>query len=89
MNVMRPITVTLLHVLAWLIFGVGLLSPLTPSEGMVSAANLLIFAASPVVLAAAALILSGGWLAKLWATTEIGAIVAATSWLVWLQYRTS
>ncbi len=86
---MRSTAVVVLHILGWLVFGVGLLSPLTPSEGMPTQTDLLLFAVCPVIAFAACFILSQGWAAKLWATTGIGVIVIATSWLLSLQYRTS
>ena len=86
---MRAIGVVLLQLLAGVVFGLGLLSPLTPSEGTPRPADLLIFVGGPVLLITTAFIFSRRWQARLLATAEIGAILAATSWLLCLQYRTS
>jgi hypothetical protein len=85
----KTITVVFQHLLAWVIFGFGLISPLTPSDGIPRRADLLIFVGGPVALLVGAIMMSRRWPARLLATAEIGAILVAASRLLWLQYRTS
>ena len=85
MNLTRSILVVVLHVLAWLVFGIGLLSPLTPSEGTPRALDLGVFVAGPVVLLTGALAVSRRFPSKGLAILGIGAIVAAAGWLLRLQ----
>jgi len=85
----KTIPAVFLHLLAWVTFGVGLISPLTPSEGVPRRADLMIFVGAPVALLVGAIMISRSWPAKLLATAEIGAILVAAGRLLWLQCRTS
>jgi hypothetical protein len=86
---MRAIGVTLLNVLAVLVFSLGLLSPLTPSYGVPRPVDVILFVGVPIMLVAAAFAFSRWWQAKLLAIAELGTILATASWLFWLQCRTS
>ena len=47
---MRSFLIFLGFILAWSVLGIGLISPLTPSEGMPSLANVLIFVGLPLLI---------------------------------------
>ncbi len=65
----RTIPSVFLSVVAWSVFGVGLLSPLTPSEGTPSVANWLVHLALPLGVL--------GWIA--WgAVTAVGRLLVLT-----------
>ena len=73
-----------LWVLAWLIWGFGLIGPLTPSEGVPSVSNILIFMIFPQLISAV-----GCYLArdskKLWFAAQIIIIVLFSGYLLILQ----
>jgi hypothetical protein len=85
----RAIVVVALNALGCAIFIVGLLSPLTPSEGMPRLLDIAVFVAAPLLLLATAFGLSRRWPSKLLGAAEMTAILTTTTWLLWLQYRTS
>jgi hypothetical protein len=76
----------MLHLLAWGVFGVGLLGPLTPSEGAPRPLEIGVFAAGPVALLGGAFAAAKHWAATVLAVLGIGTIVAATAWLLRLQH---
>ena len=47
---MRSLLIFLGFILAWSVLGIGLISPLTPSEGMPSPANVIIFIGVPLLI---------------------------------------
>lgn len=65
---MRGFAAVVLNVVALLLFGVGLLAPLTPSYGLPDAANVAIFAGGPAVLLL---------VANRFATSRLGRLVTA------------
>jgi hypothetical protein len=72
---------------AWVIFAIGLVSPLTPSEGRPTTLSLAIFVGIPVALCAAA----GGnsherWV-KISAVVQIISVIIVSSYLVALTWR--
>jgi hypothetical protein len=86
---MRALFPTILDILAVLVYGVGLISPLTPSEGVPSFGDVLIFVILPIVLLGSSLTLTRGWLARILVTIQMVAVIGFTSWLLWLQGNTS
>jgi hypothetical protein len=86
---MRALFPTILDILAVLVYGVGLISPLTPSEGVPSFGDVLIFVILPIVLLGSSLALTRGWLARILVTIQMVAVIGFTSWLLWLQGNTS
>ena len=69
---------------AWLIWGVGLIAPLTPSEGVPTVGNLLIFMIFPQLISAIGCYLARGY-KKLWFAAQIIIIVLFSGYLLILQ----
>jgi hypothetical protein len=86
---MRALWATILNILALLVYGLGLISPLTPSEGMPNLGVILIFAILPIVLLGNSLALARSWLARMLVSIEVLAVIGFTSWLLWLQWSTN
>jgi hypothetical protein len=78
-----------LNVAGVLLYGLGLVSPLTPSEGMPNVPELFVFAACPIAFLFVSLFLSRTRAARAVTVVEITGIVGLTTWLLWLQARTS
>ncbi|MCC4264203.1 hypothetical protein LL240_07015 [Oceanimonas baumannii] len=82
MSKKRTVTV---NILAFLIFGLGLLSPLTPSTGMPGIGSLIIYVGLPLIL------LLNAWrgyshqMAKYVVVLQGLCILAVTGWLLLLQ----
>jgi hypothetical protein len=82
---MKNILIILGCIFSWFIYGVGLISPLTPSEGMPSVLELAAFFGLPI------LILIYCWIqsATLWAKTMMiiqgTVIIGFTGWLISIQ----
>jgi len=77
------------NVLAVVLYSVGLISPLTPSEGSAGPTEILIFGLAPVLLLAACIAASKSMLLKVIFFVQLMCIVGVTSWLLWLQHGTS
>ena len=78
-----------LNVAGVLLYGLGLVSPLTPSEGMPNVLELFVFMACPVAFLSVSLFLSRTRVARAITVVEITGIVGFTAWLLWLQAPTS
>ena len=74
--------------LALFIYAAGLISPLTPSEGMPRPWELLVFAAGPIALLVASARASRTAVASVVIGVQILGVVVFTGYLLWLQYRT-
>ena len=72
---------TVLMAFAWLILGVGLLSPLTPSEGLPGLPEIGVFVGLPISLLALAAVLTKGRLLRVFALLQAGAVIAIATWL--------
>jgi hypothetical protein len=68
-----------------LLYGVGLIAPLTPSEGMPRLWEILVFGVVPVALLVACLRASRGGGAGIFILMQIVVVVAFTGWLLWIQ----
>ena len=82
---MKQVLMFLASVLSWAIYGFGLIAPLTPSEGIPTLLDLMVFVGIPLA------ILGWCWLkcSALWARILVAiqglAIIGFTSWLLLLQ----
>jgi hypothetical protein len=72
--------------LALLLYAVGLISPLTPSEGMPRPWELLVFAGGPIALLLACARTSRTVVARIVIGVQILGVVSFTGYLLWLQY---
>ena len=77
------------NVLALALYMVGLIGPLTPSEGMPTAFNILLFAVIPVTILLICWRAYQGRTAKAAALVQALLIVAFSGWLSWFLYKTS
>ena len=72
---------------AWFIFGVGLIEPLTPSEDMPGASEILVFVGGPIALLALVSRKARTGLMRIAAVVQGSVIVAITIWLLGIQAR--
>lgn len=72
---------------AWFIFGVGLIEPLTPSEGLPGAAEILVFVGGPLALLALLARMARTGRTRIAAVVQGSVIVAITMWLLGIQAR--
>jgi hypothetical protein len=86
---MRTVVAISLNLVGVLLYAVGLIGPLTPSEGMPNLVDVIVFAVCPVGLLVISLFISRWLAARLIASLEIAGIAGFTGWLLWLQSRTS
>ncbi|MEC9363141.1 MAG: hypothetical protein VYC42_07945 [Pseudomonadota bacterium] len=82
---MKTATCTALNILAAGIFIAGLLSPLTPSEGMPSLGHLLLFALLPAALLLYAGYVAGGVSGWSFFGIQAAAVATSVAWLLSLQ----
>jgi hypothetical protein len=68
--------------LAWIIFGIGLLSPLTPSEGHPEILDLVLFILTPILLITYTVYRSHNIILFIIAIPQILAIVLISKWLL-------
>lgn len=71
--------------LAWLLYGIGLISPLTPSEGAPGILDVVIFALAPVALLTVLGRRLRNMAARIMVLLQAGAIVTFTGWLLAIQ----
>jgi hypothetical protein len=83
--VVQVCVAALANAAAVLWYGVGLLSPLTPSYGTPSAAELLVFVGLPVAVLGTCGALVRPFALRLTLLTEAVGIIVFSSWLVWMQ----
>lgn len=82
---MSRLKLVALSAFAWFAYGIGLISPLTPSEGVPSLLELAIFALGPVglLILLARRVRSVTW--KIMMIVQAAVIIAFTTWLLALQ----
>lgn len=69
-------------VLSWVIFGIGLLSPLTPSEGYPSWVTLFFFIGMPALLIVASMIWARRWILKFAGIVQLIFLGLLVRWLL-------
>jgi hypothetical protein len=87
MGVLRNAGLVLAACGAWLIFGVGLIAPLTPSEGMPHPIEIAAFVAFPIALLSLVIGYARTRPTKVTATLQVAAILIITAWLLATQAR--
>ncbi len=73
------------NVMALLIYAVGLIAPLTPSEGSPSLAVILLFVGVPVAILTWCIRVCGSRLAALFFGLQLVAVLGFSAWLLHLQ----
>jgi hypothetical protein len=86
---MRALWAVILNMIAVILYGVGLLSPLTPSEGIPNMGEIFVFAIIPVVFLGVSGFLARSWGARAIVIIELSGVVAFSGWLLEVQWRTS
>jgi hypothetical protein len=81
----RSASLILAALAAWLIYGVGLIAPLTPSEGLPSPLEFVVFVGVPISLLVIVTRLARSKTIRVLAVIQTGIILAITSWLLGLQ----
>jgi hypothetical protein len=81
----RSLLLTIANLMALLIYAVGLIAPLTPSEGFPSLAVILMFVGIPVAILAWCIRACGSRLAALFFGLQLGAVLGFSAWLLHLQ----
>lgn len=74
-----------LNLFACLLYAVGLISPLTPSEGIPRLTDLLFFFVGPIALMSFVALRARSRDLKALVFLQIAAVVGFTSWLLWVQ----
>lgn len=74
-----------LNAVAWFLYGVGLISPLTPSEGMPGVVDVVIFVVGPVAVLIFLARRFRSMPAKITMIVQAVAIVTFTGWLLAIQ----
>ena len=82
---MKAVMIAGADLFAMLLYAVGLIVPLTPSEGMPRPWEILVFVAGPVALLAACLRASRTVAAGIVILMQILLVVTFTGWLLWIQ----
>lgn len=82
-DILRGLIVCLLILLSMMWFGIGLVAPLTPSSGLPSVGELIVFAGFPLGLLAAGFTVSNHIVAKVTLTILSLFVIAVTGSLMW------
>jgi hypothetical protein len=86
-SVLRNAGLLLAACSAWLIFSVGLIAPLTPSEGMPHPIEILAFVGLPIALLSLVVAYARTRAAKIAALLQVAAILMITAWVLATQAR--
>jgi hypothetical protein len=84
-DVVRPLFLLVATLAAWLIYAVGLIARLTPSEGYPSAKALVMFLGGPVVLLVFVARHSRIRAIRVLSLLQVATILAISTWLLALQ----
>jgi hypothetical protein len=85
---MRTAIIVAGDLFALLLYAVGLISPLTPSEGIPRLWELLVLAAGPLALLAACAHASRTVIGRIVVAVQILGVGSFTGVLLWMQFRT-
>ncbi len=77
------------NVVAILLFGIGLISPLTPSEGTPTFLEVAIFAGGPLFILGSLISKTENRITKLFFLAEIAAISSMLFWLLYMLFKYS
>ena len=85
---MRTANIVASDIFALLLYAVGLISALTPSEGTPRLWDILVFAASPLALLAVCAHVSRTLIGRVLIAIQFVAMASLTTVLLWIQFRT-
>jgi hypothetical protein len=78
----RSVVVVFAHLTAWAVYAIGLVAPLTPSEGSPSSGELLFFVGIPVAIHFWCTQVVVSRLAAVFAGLQLVAVLGFTAWLL-------
>jgi hypothetical protein len=77
------------NIFAWVLFGTGMISPLTPSEGMPRIYDWLIFAGSPILLLLICWRVCHGIIGRIAMLAQFVLIAGVSGYLFWLLMKSN
>jgi len=86
---MRGTLAVVTNFLALVLYGLGIIGPLTPSSGVPSPSLVLIFAGGPSVMLLLCAYLYGRRATRVFALVQAAVVLGFAGWMLWLQLSSS